>query len=121
MDTEVRRPAGRGGRGPRGAPAGLRRRRPRDFEEWKALAAWGKLPTWEARAAGYQLRLARETAALTQSELAARLGISQQAVARAERWQSNPTVHFVERWAEALGARLDFEIAVDPPSHRDAS
>ena len=82
------------------------RRRPREFEEWKALADWDRLPAWEPRAPGYQLRLARERTGMTQAQLAARLGISQQAVARAERWQSNPTVRFIERWADALGARL---------------
>ena len=82
------------------------RRRPREFEEWRALADWNRLPAWEPRAPGYQLRLARELSGKTQAELASRLGISQQAVARAERWQSNPTVRFIERWAEALGARL---------------
>lgn len=76
----------------------LRRRRPRDYEEWKALVGWGRLPRWEPSAPGYALRRARESAGITQVELARRLGVSQQAVARAE------------RWAEALGGRLDIEI-----------
>ena len=102
-------------------PFALRRRRPRAFEEWKALAAWGELPLWEVRVPGYQLRVAREACGLTQGELAERLGISQQAVARAERWQSNPTVRFLDRWAEALGARLTVELEVDPTAGREAS
>ena len=107
MDAKVRR----GRREDSGELAALRRRRPRDYEEWKALAAWGRLPPWEQRAPGYQLRRARESAGLTQQELAERLGISQQAIARAERWASNPTVRFMESWAQALGVRLEIEIA----------
>jgi ribosome-binding protein aMBF1 (putative translation factor) len=90
----------------------LRRRKPRSFEEWKALASWRELPAWELRSPGYQLRRAREAAGLTQAELAARLSVSQQAVARTERWNSNPTVRVLEVWAEALGGRLELEILV---------
>jgi ribosome-binding protein aMBF1 (putative translation factor) len=95
----------------RAAPAArLRRRKPREFEEWKALVSWGRLPEWEERSAGYRLRLARENAGLTQAELAARLGVTQQAVARAERWDSNPTVKVLAAWADALGVRLELEL-----------
>ncbi len=99
----------------------LRRRRPRDYEEWKALSSWGKLPPWEPRAPGFQLRRARESAGLTQQELAERLGISQQAVARAERWQSNPTVRFLESWALALDGHLQLEIEPGGDSREKAS
>jgi transcriptional regulator with XRE-family HTH domain len=68
------------------------------------LRRWGKLPEWEQGVVGYLLRLAREEAGLTQRELAGRLGVSQQAVAQAERWQSNPTVELIRRWAAACGA-----------------
>lgn len=85
-------------------PSGLVRRKPRAFAEWKALRRWGKLPAWEREPAGYLLRLSREDAGLTQGELAKRLGASQQAVAQAERWESNPSVEFLRRWAAACGA-----------------
>jgi hypothetical protein len=52
------------------AAGGMRRRKPRAFEEWKALASWGKLPAWELRSPGFQLRRAREAAGLTQVERA---------------------------------------------------
>lgn len=91
-------------------PAGLRRSRPRSFEEWKALRRWGRMPAWEPPRPGYLLREAREAAGWTQSELAARLGVTQQAVARAESVASNPTVSLLEVWAEALGARLELAI-----------
>jgi DNA-binding XRE family transcriptional regulator len=91
-------------------PDGLVRRRPRRFAEWKALRAWGKLPSWEAEPVGYLMRLAREKAALTQGELARRLGCSQQAVAQAERWESNSTVDFLRRWAAACDSKVEIRI-----------
>lgn len=91
-------------------PPGVKRRRPRDYVEWKTLRGWGKLPSWDELPAGYLLREAREDAGLTQEELAGRLGCSQQAVARAERWESNPTVDLMRRWARAVGAELTIEL-----------
>lgn len=92
-------------------PGRVLRRRPRDYTEWKWLRRWGQLPAWEELPAGYLLREAREAAGLTQAELAARLGCSQQAVARAERWPSNPTVALMRRWAAATGRRLELGFA----------
>ena len=94
-------------------PAGVRlaRGRPRAFAEWQALRRWGKLPVWERAVPGYLLRDAREQAGLTQEALAQRLGVSQQAIAQAERWEANPTVGFLRRWAGACGAKLRVEIA----------
>lgn len=86
------------------------RRRPRDWEKWKTLRRWGKLPPWEELPVGYLLREAREEAGLTQKELADRLGCTQQAVARAERWESNPTVKLLRAWAEATGRRLEIRL-----------
>ena len=91
-------------------PDGLVRRRPRRFAEWKALRRWKRLPAWEPEPVGYLLRLAREAASLTQQELARRLGCSQQAVAQAERWEGNPTVDFMRRWAESCGAALKIQV-----------
>jgi transcriptional regulator with XRE-family HTH domain len=56
---------------------------------------------------GYLLRHARLAAGLTQQTLADRLGITQQAVSRAERWSSNPTVGLMRRWLEICGCRLE--------------
>lgn len=88
----------------------LTRKRPRAFIEWKQLRKWGKLPGREADVAGYLLRVAREEAEFTQAQLAEALGITQQAVARAERWGSNPTVGLMNRWAEACGLRLEIRL-----------
>ena len=89
----------------------LERRRPRSYLEWKTLRRWGKLPAWEDDPPGYLLRGLRESAGWTQKALAKQLDCSQQAIAQAERWQSNPTVDFMKRWAHALGyeIRVDFE------------
>ena len=91
-------------------PRNLTRRRPRNFLEWKALREWGKLPERESSVPGYLLRFAREGAGMTQAELAKRLGVSQQAVAQAERWESNPTIAFIERWARACNRELKIEL-----------
>jgi DNA-binding XRE family transcriptional regulator len=88
-------------------PTSLKRRRPRSFIEWKTLKAWEQLPAWEAEPAGYLLRLVREDEGLSQQEMAKRLGCSQQAVAQAERFASNPTIGFVRAWARAVERRLE--------------
>jgi DNA-binding XRE family transcriptional regulator len=85
---------------------GLSRARPRGFVEWQTLRRWGKLPSWELGVVGYLLRDIRMQAKLTQKQLAACLGVSQQAVAQAERWDANPTVNILRRWAEACGTTL---------------
>lgn len=94
----------------------LRRRKPRDYVEWSTLRRWGKIPPWEEEPAGYLLRLVRETAGLTQARLARRIGCSQQAVAQAERWASNPTVGFARRWARAVGT--EFKLSIEDPRSR---
>lgn len=91
-------------------PLTVRRTRPRDYVEWKTLRTWGKLPRREDSPAGYLLREARERAGLTQAELAERLGCTQQAVAQAERWDANPTVAFLRRWARATGTWVEIEL-----------
>jgi DNA-binding XRE family transcriptional regulator len=93
----------------------LTRRRPRAFPEWKQLRAWGKLPDREAQVPGYLFRVAREQAKMTQQELADKLGITQQAVARAERWSSNPTFDLIRRWARACNRRLEIRIVDGAP------
>jgi transcriptional regulator with XRE-family HTH domain len=60
---------------------------------------------------GYELRVARERAGLSQAELAERLGVSQQAVGRAERVDSNPTVALMDRWARGCGCRFELSFA----------
>ncbi len=97
-------------RPPMRLPPRLRRRRPRSYLEWRALRRWGSLPPWEETPAGYLLRSARQEAGVTQREMGERLACSQQAIAQAERWESNPTVRFLREWARALGRELELSI-----------
>ena len=52
------------------------------------------------------IRDARRAAGLTQAELAARLGVSQSAIAKLEREGSNPTVETLDRVLRPTGHRL---------------
>ncbi len=88
----------------------LIRKRPRDYFEWKTLRQWDRLSSSERYVPGYMLRLAREKAGLTQKQLANELEITQQAVAQAERWTSNPTINFMKRWAVACEMRIKVEM-----------
>lgn len=56
------------------------------------------------------LRWARHDAGLTQAELAARVGVSQQQIAKLERPGANPSVVTLRKIADALGARLELEL-----------
>ncbi|MGD8353775.1 MAG: helix-turn-helix transcriptional regulator [Pseudomonadota bacterium] len=89
----------------------LPRTKPRSFAEWKTLRRWCELPVSEQSIPGYIMRMTREEAGLTQVELALRLKVTQQAVAQAERWQSNPTVGFMASWVEACGKKMDINIS----------
>jgi DNA-binding XRE family transcriptional regulator len=91
-------------------PSRLRRRKPRGYIEWKTLRRWGMIPPWEEMPLGYLLRSAREDAQVTQQEMGERLDCSQQAIAQAERWQSNPTARFLRAWARALDRELEISI-----------
>jgi transcriptional regulator with XRE-family HTH domain len=57
------------------------------------------------------LRSARARAGLTQAELAARLGVTQAAVARLERPRANPTVETLAATLTAAGHRLELHAA----------
>jgi transcriptional regulator with XRE-family HTH domain len=56
---------------------------------------------------GNRLAHARKAAGLTQSELAARLGVSQQMIDYYERRASNPTAAFIQKAAKALNISSD--------------
>ena len=88
----------------------LIRKKPRDYLEWKTLRLWDRLPASERDVPGYLLRLAREKAGLTQKQLADELETTQQAVAQAERWTSNPSINFMKRWAAACGMKMRVEM-----------
>lgn len=65
------------------------------------------------------VREARRRAALTQSELAARVGTSQPAIARYERARSLPDLATLHRIVEACGLELRLELA-EPDRQREA-
>lgn len=57
------------------------------------------------------VRKAREEAGLTLAELAAKLGVTYQAVQKWERSGTNPKVATLSRVLEALGRRLELKVA----------
>ena len=61
------------------------------------------------------LREARRRAGLTQADLAARLGISQAAVAKLESRHANPTIDTLEQALWATGHRLTLDAGPRPP------
>lgn len=56
------------------------------------------------------LRWMRLDAGLTQSQLATRVGVSQQQIAKLERPGANPSIGTLRKVADALGARLEMEL-----------
>lgn len=93
------------------------RRRPRDPDEEAALRELG-LDRWRpfARLHGrsrpaFEIRRARKRAGLSQAELAARMGVSQQQVQQLEDPdRSNPTWATLRKIAEALDVELRLEM-----------
>lgn len=57
-----------------------------------------------------QIRWARDRLGLNQTELARRAGVTQQAIAKLENPDSNPTLATLDKVARALGMRLDVEL-----------
>lgn len=66
---------------------------------------------------GFLIREMRQRAAITQEELARRLGMSQSAIARWESGSVSPRLDTLERIAEACD--LDLQILLTPPGDRD--
>lgn len=61
----------------------------------------------------------REKHGLSQQELAQRMGVSQSAVAQFERYDSNPTLTSIQRYALAVEANLDLKVTSDRERSRD--
>jgi DNA-binding XRE family transcriptional regulator/predicted RNase H-like HicB family nuclease len=66
-----------------------------------------------ALAARIALRWARDEAGMSQAEVAARMGVSPQAVSRVERSAGDASITTLARYAAALGARLSVRIDAD--------
>jgi DNA-binding XRE family transcriptional regulator/predicted RNase H-like HicB family nuclease len=67
------------------------------------------------------LRWARHEAGLSQAQLAKKVGVTQQAIAKLEHPKSNPMLDTLERVAAALGAQLEIRLTPGRPSHPGAS
>lgn len=66
------------------------------------------------------LRWARQDAGLSQAALAKRLGVTQQAIAKVEHPDANPTLDTLLRVAAALGMSLSLDRAAERPQRRPA-
>jgi predicted RNase H-like HicB family nuclease/DNA-binding XRE family transcriptional regulator len=62
-------------------------------------------------AAALEVRWARQERGWSQSELAARVGVSQQQIAKIENPDENPTIKTIEKVAHALGMELHLSFA----------
>ena len=79
---------------------------PRPFEHRRAEA----IAVEPQLAVAVSLRWARQDVGLTQAELARRVGVSQQQVAKLERPGANPSIATLRRVADALGLRLELDL-----------
>ena len=85
------------------------------FEDWEAekikdpdfLAAAGELEP------GYQVARLRMLRGLTQAQLAEMVGTRQPSIARLENGSSTPSLSFLNKIAEALGAKIEFKLIPD--------
>ncbi len=67
------------------------------------------------RAMGAELVTWRQRSGLSQTEVAARMGTSQSAVARLESGSGDVRLSTLERYAAAVGARLDVSLTREEP------
>lgn len=65
----------------------------------------------ERRLLLHELARARHAAGLTQTEVAALMKTSASTVARLERGEMNPTISTLQRFATAVGRRIDWRLA----------
>jgi ribosome-binding protein aMBF1 (putative translation factor) len=81
-------------------------------DEWMKDAAFRT--EYERLKPEYELALAliraREKAGLTQAEVARRMGTTQSVVARIESAQNPPNLKTLERYAEAVGRRIEVKL-----------
>ena len=76
---------------------------------------------WDLRKAVLRLKQLREAAGLSLADVAERTGIDRAAICRLENGQhQNPTIGTLNRYADALGKRLSFQV-VDVGKRRASS
>jgi len=82
------------------------------FEAWEAEKI--KVPDFLAAAEelepGYQVARLRMLRGLTQAPLAEMVGTRQRSIARLENGTSTPSLSFLTKIAEALGAKIEFKL-----------
>lgn len=85
------------------------------FEEWeeKLLSTSGFQKVAEELEPGYQVARLRMQRGLTQKQLADLLGTKQSSIARLESGNSEPSLSFLRRVVQALGAKLEVKIIED--------
>jgi len=85
------------------------------FEDWEAEKI--KDPDFLAAAEelepGYQVARLRMVRGLTQAQLAEMVGTRQPSIARLENGSSTPSLSFLTKIAEALGAKIEFKLIPD--------
>ena len=68
-----------------------------------------------------ELAARREKLGLSQTAVAARMGTSQSAVARLESAEVDAKLSTVERYAAAIGQRVEYHLAADRPRRRKSA
>lgn len=85
------------------------------FEAWEAEKI--KVPDFLAAAEelefGYQVTRLRMVKGLPQAQLAEMVGTRQPSIARLENGTSAPSLSFISKIAEALGAKIEFKLIPD--------
>jgi len=89
------------------------RRHPPVFPGFKEMAENGQGEQRRTLAAALSAK--RAELGLSQTEVAARMGTSQSAVARLESGDADLRLSTLERYAAALGQRLDFKLSLAAP------
>ena len=85
------------------------------FEDWEAekIKAPDFLAAAEELEPSYQIARLRMLRGLTQAQLAEMVGTRQPSIARLENGTSTPSLSFLTKIAEALGAKIEFKLIPD--------
>ena len=89
------------------------------FEDWEAekLQHEEFVRAAEEMEPGYQIARLRIQRGLTQAELASLVGTQQPSIARLENGSGKPSLSFLNKIAEALGAKVEVRLVAEDPSN----
>ncbi|MDP5226453.1 MULTISPECIES: helix-turn-helix transcriptional regulator [Arthrobacter] len=79
----------------------------------ETVKARAKVLAREDRSMRSELIRLRRSAGLSQAQLAERMGVSQQAVAKFEKYDADPKLSTIRRYANAVGALVSHEVDLD--------